>query len=598
VKAGRTEQVADDSGKVKPGHIRRIFGYLRPYVWPYFVGGLVCMALFSTTNGIMPFLVKRITDDVFTEKNAAVLAVLPGVIVVTFVLRGLLYYGSGYFSEYVGQRVITDLRCELNDRLQELSLSFFDRHASGEVITRVMTDVLAARGALIETVTSVVRDTLSLVVLVGVAFWQDWVLALIAFVAFPTSVWPVLRLSKRLRNLNWKGQVSLGHITTMLQEAVQGNRVVKAFGMEGYEKRRFRAENEQLFGLTMKMLRLRMLSTPIMEVLAACAIAGVVWYGGHSVISGTRTQGTFLAFLTALFLLYEPFKSVGRAHNTAQLGLVAAQRIFEFIDAVPEIQDRPGAVPLGAIAPGIELEEVSFSYGHEWVLRHVSLKIAVGEVVALVGQSGGGKSTLADLLLRFYDVGEGVIRIGGMDIREVTLASLRGQMGLVTQHTFLFDDTVRNNIAYGGIAASPEAIEAAAKAAYAHEFIMQLPQGYDTPIGEQGMRLSGGQRQRLAIARALLKNAPILVLDEATSALDNESEHLVQRALDRLMENRTTVVIAHRLSTVRRADRILVLAKGEIIEQGTHEELLALNAEYRKLHDLQFADAATSPTVH
>ena len=583
---------------MKKQQIRRIFRYLRPYVWPYFAAGMVCMSLFSTTNGVMPFLVRYISDDVFTQKNEFVLSVLPFVIVGTFIVRGLLYFGSSYLSEYVGQRVITDLRCELNDHIQDLSLSFFDRNSSGEVITRVTNDVLAARGALIDAVTSVVKDALSLVVLVAVAFYQDWFLALIAFVAFPTSVLPVLRLSKRLRNLSWKGQVSLGRITTLLQETVQGNRVVKAFGMEPYEKRRFREENESLFGYMMKALRLRTLSTPIMEVLAAFAIAGVVWYGGHSVISGTRTQGTFLAFLTALFLLYEPFKAVGRAHGTIQLGLVAAERIFEFIDAVPEIQDKPDARPLIGIAPGIELDNVSFSYGHDLVLRNVSLTIKVGEVVALVGQSGGGKSTLADLILRFYDVQEGAIRIGGLDIRDVTIASLRAQIGLVTQHTFLFDDTVKNNIAYGGIDRSMDAIVAAAKDAYAHDFIMQLPQGYDTPIGEQGMRLSGGQRQRLAIARALLKNAPILVLDEATSALDNESEHLVQQALDRLMENRTTVVIAHRLSTVRRADRILVLVKGEIIEQGTHEELLALNAEYRKLHDLQFVDEVSQPTLH
>jgi subfamily B ATP-binding cassette protein MsbA len=579
-------------------HIRRIFRYLRPYVWPHFVGGMICMSLFSTTNGIMPFLVKRISDDVFSQKNETMLAILPFVIVATFTVRGILYFGSAYLSEYVGQRIITDLRRELNDHIQDLSLSFFDRYSTGDIITRMTNDVLAVRGALIDAVTSVLRDAFSLVVLIVVAFWQDWVLALIAFVAFPTAVLPVLQLSKKLRNLSWKGQVSLDHLTTLLQETVQGNRVVKAFGMEPYEKKRFGEENESMFGLTMKVLRIRTLTNPIMEILAAFAIAGVVWYGGHSVVSGARTQGTFLAFLTALFLLYEPFKALGRAHSTIQLGLVSAERVFQFIDAVPEIRDKPDARPLIGIEPGIELDTVSFTYGHDLVLRNVNLAIKPGEVVALVGPSGGGKSTLADLILRFYDVAEGAIRVGGIDLRDLTLASMRGQIGLVTQHTFLFNDTVKNNIAYGGIERSMEAIVAAAKDAYAHDFIMELPQGYDTSIGEFGMRLSGGQRQRIAIARALLKNAPILVLDEATSALDNESERLVQQALDRLMENRTTLVIAHRLSTVRRADRILVLVKGEIVEQGTHEELLALNAEYRKLHDLQFRDDLSPPTLH
>ena len=571
-------------------HLRRVFRYLRPYLWPHFIGGMICMSLFSTTNGIMPFLVKRISDDVFSQKNELVLSVLPFIIIATFIVRGILFFGSAYLSEYVGQRIITDLRRELNDHIQDLSLSFFDRYSTGDIITRMTNDVVAVRGALIDAVTSVLRDAFSLVVLIVVAFWQDWVLALIGFVAFPTAVLPVLQLSRKLRNLSWKGQVSLDHLTTLLQETVQGNRVVKAFGMEPYEKKRFGEENESMFGLTMKVLRIRTLTNPIMEILAAFAIAGVVWYGGHSVISGTRTQGTFLAFLTALFLLYDPFKALGRAHSTIQLGLVSADRVFQFIDEVPEIQDKPEARPLIGIEPGIELENVSFTYGHDLVLRNVNLTIKPGEVVALVGPSGGGKSTLADLILRFYDVAEGAIRIGGIDIRDVTLASLRAQIGLVTQHTFLFNDTVRSNIAYGGIDQNMDAIVAAAKDAYAHDFIMELPQGYDTSIGEFGMRLSGGQRQRIAIARALLKNAPILVLDEATSALDNESERLVQQALDRLMENRTTLVIAHRLSTVRRADRILVLVKGEIVEQGTHEELLALNAEYRKLHDLQFMD--------
>ncbi|MGH3054081.1 MAG: ABC transporter ATP-binding protein, partial [Gaiellaceae bacterium] len=423
-----------------------------------------------------------------------------------------------------------------------------------------------------------------------VAFYQDWFLSLIAFVVFPASVLPMIRLSKRLRSFAKKGQVSMGNMTMLLQETIQGNRVVKAFGMEGYEKQRFGEENDRLFRLFMKGTAIRAFTNPMMEVLAAFGIAGVVWYGGYSVIVGGRTQGAFLAFLTALFLLYDPFKGLAKSNSAIQQALGAAERVMELLDTQTDVTDQPGARRLDGIRHGVHFEDVSFRYDDDWVLRHIDLEIHRGEVVALVGMSGGGKSTLADLILRFYDVAEGRITIDGVDVRDCTLASLRAQMAIVTQHTFLFNDTVRNNIAYGDINTDMAAITAAARAAHAHDFIMELPEGYDTIIGELGVKLSGGQRQRLAIARALLKNAPILVLDEATSALDNESERSVQSALDTLMENRTTLVIAHRLSTIRRADRIVVIVRGRIVEQGTHDELLALNAEYRKLYDLQFQD--------
>jgi ATP-binding cassette, subfamily B, bacterial MsbA len=348
----------------------------------------------------------------------------------------------------------------------------------------------------------------------------------------------------------------------------------------------------------MKGTAIRAFTNPMMEVLAAFGIAGVVWYGGYSVILGGRTQGAFLAFLTALFLLYDPFKGLARTNTTIQQAMGAAERVMELLDTATDVTDRPAARHLDGIRRGVRFDDVSFRYDQEWVLRRIDLEIRHGEVVALVGMSGGGKSTLADLILRFYDVPEGRITVDGVDVREYTLASLRAQMAIVTQHTFLFNDTVRNNIAYGDIAKDMDAVIAAAKAANAHGFIMELPDGYDTVIGELGVKLSGGQRQRLAIARALLKDAPILVLDEATSALDNESERLVQGALDRLMENRTTLVIAHRLSTIRRADRIVVIVRGRVVEQGTHDELLALNAEYRKLYDLQFQDVeAVEPKV-
>jgi len=577
---------------------RRLLRYLKPYVWPLFVVAIVCMLLFSATNGVMPFLVRFIFDDVFTNKNLVVLRVLPFAIIGTFVIRSALAFASSYLMDYIGERIVTDIRTQLNDHIQSLSLAFFQRNATGTILSRVTSDVVMVGNALTDAVASVLRDSASLIVLVVVAFWHDWVLSLIAFVVFPASVIPLMRLSRQTRGFSRKRQVSLGKLTALLQETVQGNRVVKAFSMEDYERRRFAVESERLFGLAMRVARIRAFIAPMLEVLAAFGIAAVVWYGGYSVIAGGRTQGSFFAFLTAMFLLYDPFKKIGRANTAIQQGLAAADRIFEVLDSVPDVRDHPQARALPADGPGIELVDVSFRYDQEPVLRHVNLTVGRAEVVALVGPSGGGKSTLADLILRFYDVTDGSIRINGVDIREVTLDSLRAHIGLVTQHTFLFNDTVKSNIAYGAVDQSMEAIVAAATAAYAHEFILQLPQGYDTEIGELGLRLSGGQRQRLAIARALLKNAPILILDEATSALDNESERLVQQALDTLMQGRTTLVIAHRLSTVRRADRIVVVVGGQIVEQGTHEELLALNAEYRKLHDLQFSDEVPPSPLH
>ncbi len=570
---------------------RRLLQYLRPYWWPHFAVAFACMLLFSATNGAMPFLIRHVFDDVFTNKNAFALKVMPVAIVATFLIRSIVGFGSTYLTEYVGQRIVADLRNALNDHIQYLSLSFFNRTPTGTVVSRVTNDVALVRGALTEGVAAILKDASSLVILVAVAFYQDWFLSLIALVVFPVSVLPVTRLSRRLRSFAKRGQVSMGRMTMLLQETIQGNRVVKAFGMEPYEGQRFREENHRLLSIYMKSARIRAFVNPMMELLAAFGIASVVWYGGYSVVVGARTQGAFLAFLTAVFLLYEPFKGLAKTNSIVQQAAGAAERVFELLDTGSDVVDRPGARQLTAIREAIRFDGVRFRYEEDWVLRDIDLEIRRGEVVALVGVSGGGKSTLADLIPRFYDVAAGRITIDGTDIRDLTLASLRSQIAIVTQHTFLFNDTVRNNIAYGDIARDSAAVAAAARAANAHEFIMELPEGYDTVIGELGVKLSGGQRQRLAIARAILKDAPLLILDEATSALDNESERLVQVALERLMSNRTTLVIAHRLSTVRRADRIVVLVRGAIVEEGTHEQLLALNNEYRKLYDLQFLDA-------
>ncbi|MCC6848907.1 MAG: lipid A export permease/ATP-binding protein MsbA [Deltaproteobacteria bacterium] len=568
----------------------RLLRYLRPYVWPWFGGAMVAMLLFSATTGLLPLLVERVFDDIFADRKIAALRLLPVAIVLIFLFRGLTGFAQNYLMDLVGQRIICDLRDELNQHIQRLSLAFFNRTPTGDILSRVSNDVALVRTALTDAVASVMRDATSLIALVVVAFAKDPALALIAFLVFPASVLPIVKLSQRLRRFSKRGQRTLGLLTALLQETVQGNRVVKAFGMEDYERERFQAENRRLYRLYMKASMIKALTTPALEVLAAFAIGGVVWYGGNSVIAGGRSQGSFLAFLTAMFLLYEPFKRLSKSNATIQQGVAGAERVFELLDTAPEVVDRPGARALSAMRRGIVFEHVEFRYGAEPVLRDVDLTLHAGEVVALVGMSGGGKSTLADLIPRFYDVTGGRITIDGVDVRDYTLRSLRAQIAIVTQFTFLFNDTVRANIAYGDPGKSMDEVVAAAKAANAHEFVTALPRGYDTPIGELGVTLSGGQRQRLAIARALLKDAPILILDEATSALDTESERLVQQALERLMVNRTTLVIAHRLSTIRRADRIVVVVRGRIVEEGTHENLLALGAEYRKLHDLQFQD--------
>ncbi|MFQ5849140.1 MAG: ABC transporter ATP-binding protein [Candidatus Binatia bacterium] len=568
----------------------RLLQYLRPYFWPYFSMAMVCMLGYSATSGVMPFIVQKVFDDVFAQKDRAVLSYLPFAIVGVFGFRGLMNFGQSYLTDYVGLRIITDIRNAINRHLQFLPLSFFQQHPTGTLITRVNADVSLVRSALTDSVASLMRDSTSLLALIAVAFLKDWVLATIAFVVFPVSVLPVMRLSKSIKRFTKRGQITRGTLTALLQESIQGTRIVKAFGMEEYESERFARENLRLFKQFVRASRAKAVVTPAMELLASTAIGAVVWYGGLSVIGGGRTQGEFMAFMSAMFLMYQPFKHLTRTYSAIYQGMAGAERIFEVLDFAPEIRDRPGSRHAPHLSRGISLHNVSFGYGRRLVLNNINLNINLGELVALVGVSGVGKSTLADLIPRFYDVTSGRITIDGVDIREVTLESLRSQIGIVTQHTFLFNDTVKNNIAYGDRSKDMDQIVAAAEAAHAHEFIMALPQGYDTVIGELGMRLSGGQRQRLAIARALLKDAPILILDEATSSLDAESERFVQEALENLMARRTTLVIAHRLSTIRKADRIVVLVKGTIVEEGTHEELLARKTEYSRLYALQLLE--------
>ena len=438
-------------------------------------------------------------------------------------------------------------------------------------------------------VASLARNSTSVAALTAVAFYMDWLLACVAFVAFPGTVLPVRRLTGRVRRATRRSQASTGTLTTILQESLQGSSIVKAFGMERYELDRFNQENREILRHSMKAGRARAIMPSAMEWLAGVGIVGVLWYGGNAVINGGRTPGEFFAFLTALLMAYEPFKHLTRALPEIYQGIAGGERIFEVLDEPLDIADAPDAVPAASFSDRIAFRDVGFSYREAPVLEGINLEIRRGETVALVGMSGAGKTTLSALLPRFYDVTSGAITVDGMDIRKLTLESLRRQIGIVTQHTFLFNDSVKNNISYGDPARDMDDIVMAARAANAHDFISELPDGYDTIIGELGLKLSGGQRQRIAIARAVLKNAPILILDEATSALDSESERLVQDALDSLMKTRTSLVIAHRLSTISNATRIIVLSRGNIVEEGTHQNLLARQKEYSRLYNLQAA---------
>lgn len=564
--------------------------HIKIYRW-YVVGGLFCMACTALTTAALAKMLEPLFDDVFMARNEAMLLQVALLVLGVFILKGISSFGESVSMIYVGQKIIGDIQRRLFDHFIIADLAYFHARSSGEVVSRFTNDVNLMRNAVTTTLTGMGKDTLSIFFLIGLMFYQDWLLASLAFFVFPIAIFPIIKIGKKMRKVSLSTQEEMGAFTILLHQIFQGMRVVKSYAMENYEQKRVHRLINNLTRLNIKAGRVRAASHPIMETLGGVAIVIVILYGGAQVISGNRTTGTFISFITALLFAYEPMKRLASLNANLQEGLAAAIRIFAAIDLKPMIMNVPEALALKVHKGQILLNNVNFAYPNgKKALTNITLDIPAGQRIALVGPSGSGKSTLLNLIPRFYDVMSGSITIDGFDIQQVSLNSLRSQIALVSQEVILFDDTVKANIAYGygGLEASREDIIHAARAAAAHDFILQLPQGYDTIVGEQGVRLSGGQRQRLSIARAMLKNAPLLLLDEATSSLDTESERQVQMALSRLMEGRTTVVIAHRLSTVMDADMIYVIEEGKVSEKGTHLQLLANNKTYARLVELQF----------
>lgn len=566
----------------------RLYLVIRPYQTKLIIA-MIAMIFVAALTGSQAYLVKDLLDKIFMEKNVFFLNVLPLVIVLVFFLKSSFYYIYYFLLERVGQSVIRDLRVQVFEHIHSQPLSFFHQMPTGTLISRIISDITLMQQAVSNALVGTLRDFFQVVILLGVVFSMNWKLAMFSFIILPIAAFPIVKFGRIFRKLSTKTQEETANVTNILYETITGNRIVKAFGREKYEGRRFRDQIHTLFSVTIQDARFRSMQHPLMEFIGGVAIALIIWFGGNEVIHGTATPGTFFAFLTALIAAYEPVKGVSRINSTIQQGLAAANRVFSLLDVVPEITDKEGAGILPPFQNTIEFKNINFQYNDEaLVLKNINLRVPAGQAVAIVGPSGGGKTTLTNLIPRFLDLKEGAILIDGTDIRDVTLQSLRSQIAMVTQQTILFNDTVRNNIAYGDLESSEEEIRSAAEAAHALDFIENLPQGFDTVIGEGGSRLSGGERQRISIARAILKNAPILILDEATSALDTESEREVQKALENLMKNKTTFVIAHRLSTIINADRIIVVKDGLIVEEGTHDELLALGKEYELLYNMQY----------
>ena len=566
----------------------RILSYIKPYMHRLLFA-MVCTIMAAAGNLYIPWIIKDMIDEVLADKNGTMLNWIAASIIAIFIVRGLFWYGQNYLMSYVGQSVIIDIRAAVFKKLQRLSVSFYDKNKTGTIMSYVTNDVNALQSAMVENTIEMITEGFILIGSVVAMIYLDWRLTLFTVCPFPVVLWFMEFFGKKIRKTGGRIQECTADITSVLQESVASARVIKSFVREDYEVDRFDVENKANFRANMKNAQLMATLTPVVELVAAIGVTMIIWYGGNNVINGTITAGSLVAFLTYAVNISNPIKRLTRVIGNIQKALAAAQRVFMIIDMPEEIAESRDAKQLPEVSGKVEFQNVSFAYNDKGnVITDLSFSVKPGEVIAIVGPSGAGKSTIANLLPRFYDVNKGDIKIDGHSVREVTLDSLREQVGIVPQETMLFNGSVYNNILYGRLDATKEEIEAAAKAANAHDFIMQLTDGYETKLGDRGVNLSGGQRQRIAIARAILKNPRILILDEATSALDTESERVVQEALDRLMVGRTSFVIAHRLSTVKNADKILVLEKGNLVESGTHDELLALDGLYAHLYKIQY----------
>ena len=567
---------------------KRILSYIKPYVHILFLA-LLCTMLAAGGNLYLPWIFRDMIDKVLNAKDYYMLNMISASIVVIFFLRGVFLYGQNYLMSYVGQHVIIDIRSEVFRKLQRLSMSFYDKNKTGTIMSYVTNDVSALQGAMVDNTIELVTESIILVGSVCAMTYLDWKLTLFTILTFPVVLYFMNFFGKKIRRSGGMIQEATAEITSVLQETVSSARVVKSFVREQYEIDRFLRENEANLRANLKNAKYMATLTPTIEFVAALGVTMILWFGGNNVIEGETTAGSLVAFLAYAVNISNPIKRITRTTGNIQRALAAAQRVFGVLDLPEEVKDLPDARELPAVTGSVRFEHVTFSYNEgDEILHNLSFEVKPGQAVGLVGPSGAGKSTVASLLPRFYDCDSGTIRIDETDIKHVTLDSLRNQVGIVPQETILFNGSVYDNILYGRLDATKEEIEAAAKAANAHDFIMELPEGYNTMLGDRGVNISGGQRQRIAIARAILKDPRILVLDEATSALDTESERVVQEALNRLMVGRTSIIIAHRLSTIKNADRIIVLDKGKVAEAGTHEELMAKNGLYAHLYQIQY----------